>query len=62
MGNCILGNYVEIIVLFRFKLNISESDELMVKTWFLNPYTDRLVHYVICPSHQVILITYYYGT
>lgn len=34
------------------------SDKFAVKTWFLNPYTDRKVHFVICPSHQVIIFTH----
>ena len=34
------------------------GEKLEVRTWFLNPYTDKKVHFVICPSHQV---SYMYG-
>ena len=39
--------------LFRSRPGVSSEDKLMVKVWFLNPYTDVKVYFVICPSHQV---------
>ena len=41
-------------VLYSFCDSTDSDDKFEVKTWFLNPYTDKKVHFVICPSHQVI--------
>lgn len=40
-------------VMYRFECTTDDKANLEVKTWFQNPYTDRKVHFVICPSHQV---------
>lgn len=32
---------------------VEGKDTVEVEPSFLNPYTDRMVHFVICPSHQV---------
>ena len=32
------------------------TDKFEVKAWFLNPYTNKKIHFVICPSHQVFSI------
>ena len=37
----------------RLRTNSEADDPYQVYPHFLSPYTNRKVHFIICPSHQV---------
>lgn len=39
--------------IFCFQHSSVGNHKFEVKPWFLNPYTDKRIYFVICPSHQV---------
>ena len=52
-----LNKYYKIIHHSRFN-DEKGKDSVEVEPFFLNPYTDRKVYFVICPSHQVMQCQY----
>ena len=38
---------------YSFRKDSVGKQKFEVKAWCLNPYTDKKIHFIICPSHQV---------
>ena len=57
MGKEILcdNRYPVVFIIFdaRFDSKVKGKDRLKITPSFRNPYTDEMVYFVICPSHQV---------
>ncbi len=39
---------------YNYRRDVQTDDPYQVSPYFLSPYTNRNVHFIICPSHQVI--------
>ena len=45
--------FIKYFIVYSFQETNGDENKFEVRTWFLNPYTDNKIHFVICPSHQV---------
>ena len=54
----IISNGIMHLSLHRFECTSDGKANFEVQRWFQNHYTDRKIHFVICPSHQAHKILY----